>query len=223
NSLEVAKSVRDKMEELKAFFPEGLDYVIGHDSTLFIQASLEETVITMLFTIALVIAVTYMFLGSVRATLIPTIAVPVSIIGTLAVLYAFGMTINTVTLFALILAIAIVVDDAIIVVENVERILHENPELSPREATQKAMTEVTGPIVATSLVLAAVFGPTLLLPGLTGRMFSQFGATLTVSVLISMVNALTLSPALASVLMKPGMHPNLLIRGFNAGFGWITA
>ncbi len=222
NSLEVAESVKHKMEELKAFFPEGLDYVIGHDTTLFIEASLEETVLTMLFTIALVIAVTYMFLGTVRATLIPTIAVPVSIIGTLAVLFAFGMTINTVTLFALILAIAIVVDDAIIVVENVERILHEDPSLSSAEATKKAMGEVTGPIVATSLVLAAVFGPTLLLPGITGRMFSQFGATLTISVLISMINALTLSPALAVVLMKPGMHPNAAIRVFNRGFDWVT-
>ncbi|WP_353471743.1 efflux RND transporter permease subunit [Salipiger sp. H15] len=222
NSLDVAEAVREKMEELKQYFPEGVDYVIGHDTTLFIEASLEETVITMIFTILLVVAVTYIFLGSVRATLIPTIAVPVSIIGTLAVLYAFGMTINTVTLFALILAIALVVDDAIIVVENVERILHENPEIGSVEATKRAMAEVTGPIVATSLVLAAVFGPTLLLPGITGRMFSQFGATLTVSVLISMVNALTLSPALASVLMKPGMHPNFLIRGFNKGFDWIT-
>ena len=221
NSLEVAEAVREKMEELKQYFPEGVDYVIGHDTTLFIEASLEETVITMIFTILLVVAVTYIFLGSVRATLIPTIAVPVSIIGTLAVLYAFGMTINTVTLFALILAIALVVDDAIIVVENVERILHENPEITSVEATKRAMAEVTGPIVATSLVLAAVFGPTLLLPGITGRMFSQFGATLTVSVLISMVNALTLSPALASVLMKPGMHPNFVIRGFNKAISTI--
>ncbi len=222
NSLEVAESVRSKMEELRAFFPEGVDYVVGHDTTLFIEASLEETVITMFFTIALVIAVTYLFLGSVRATLIPTIAVPVSIIGTLAVLYGFGMTINTVTLFALILAIAIVVDDAIIVVENVERIMHENPELDAPEATKRAMAEVTGPIVATSLVLVAVFGPTLLLPGITGRMFSQFGATLTVSVLISMINALTLSPALTSVLMKHGAKPNFVIRGFNAGFDFVA-
>lgn len=222
NSLTVAQQVKEKMEELKANFPEGVDYVIGHDTTLFISASLEETVITMAFTIFLVIAVTYVFLGSLRATLIPTIAVPVSIIGTLAVLYAFGMTINTVTLFALILAIAIVVDDAIIVVENVERILHEEPDLSPVEATRKAMAEVAAPIVATSMVLVAVFGPTLLLPGITGRMFGQFGATLTVSVLISMINALTLSPALASVLMKPGMKPNFLIRQFNKGFDWVT-
>jgi len=222
NSLQVAEEVRAKMQELKQYFPDGVDYVIGHDSTLFISASLEETVITMIFTIALVIAVTYLFLGTVRATLVPTIAVPVSIIGTLAVLYAFGMTINTVTLFALILAIAIVVDDAIIVVENVERIMHEDPSLDAPEATRRAMAEVTGPIVATSLVLAAVFGPTLLLPGITGRMFSQFGATLTVSVLISMVNALTLSPALASVLMKHGGRPNFVIRGFNGGFDWIT-
>ncbi|MBL3704178.1 multidrug efflux RND transporter permease subunit [Sulfitobacter sp. BDSS02] len=222
NSLAVAEAVKLRMEELKVNFPEGVDYVVGHDTTLFIEASLEETVITMIFTIGLVILVTYIFLGTIRATLIPTIAVPVSIIGTLAVLYGFGMTINTVTLFALILAIAIVVDDAIIVVENVERILHENHDLTPAEATKMAMDEVAGPIVATSMVLVAVFGPTLLLPGITGRMFAQFGATLTVSVLISMVNALTLSPALASVLMKPGMKPNIVIRQFNRGFDWIT-
>lgn len=222
NSLEVAEAVRDKMDELKEFFPEGVDYVVGHDTTLFIEASLEETVITMFFTIILVVAVTYVFLGSVRATLIPTIAVPVSIIGTLGVLYATGMTINTVTLFALILAIALVVDDAIIVVENVERILHESPDLSPAEATGQAMKEVSGPIVATSMVLVAVFGPTLLLPGITGRMFGQFGATLTIAVLISMVNALTLSPALATVLMRPGMKPNFVVRLFNKGFDWIT-
>ncbi|MXU64373.1 efflux RND transporter permease subunit [Oceanomicrobium pacificus] len=223
NSLEVAESVREKMEELKEFFPEGVDYIIGHDTTLFIEVSLEETILTMFFTIALVIAVTYLFLGTVRATLIPTIAVPVSILGALAVLFLAGMTINTVTLFALILAIAIVVDDAIIVVENVERIMHEDPSLDPSDAVGKAMSEVTGPIVATSLVLVAVFGPTLLLPGLTGRMFSQFGATLTIAVLISMVNALTLSPALARVLMRPGHHkPNIVIRGFNAVFARIT-
>ncbi|MDW4497127.1 efflux RND transporter permease subunit [Sulfitobacter sp. D35] len=223
NSLAVAEAVRDKMDELSQGFPEGVAHEIGHDTTLFISASLEETVITMGFTIVLVIAVTYIFLGTVRATLIPTIAVPVSIIGTLAVLYAFGMSINTVTLFALILAIALVVDDAIIVVENVERILHENHDMTPAEATKAAMDEVTGPIVATSLVLAAVFGPTMLLPGITGRMFGQFGATLTVSVLISMVNALTLSPALARLLMKPGMKPNPVIRVFNAGFDRLTS
>lgn len=222
NSLEVAEAIKHKMEELSALFPEGVEYKIGHDTTLFIEASLEETVLTMIFTIALVILVTYFFLGTVRATLIPTIAVPVSIIGTLAVLYAAGMTINTVTLFALILAIAIVVDDAIIVVENVERIMHENPELSAPVATRMAMEEVTAPIVATSMVLVAVFGPTLLLPGITGRMFSQFGATLTVSVLISMINALTLSPALASVLMTSHHKPNAVIRGFNNAFDFVT-
>ncbi|SFL33625.1 efflux RND transporter permease subunit [Shimia haliotis] len=222
NSLEVAELVKHKMEELKPLFPEGVDYVVGHDTTLFIEASLEETVLTMIFTIVLVVLVTYLFLGTVRATLIPTIAVPVSIIGTLAVLFAAGMTINTVTLFALILAIAIVVDDAIIVVENVERIMHEQPELSAPAATKLAMEEVTAPIVATSMVLVAVFGPTLLLPGITGRMFSQFGATLTVSVLISMINALTLSPALASVLMTHGHKPNFVIRGFNKGFDFVT-
>lgn len=222
NSLETAAAVRAKMEELKQYFPDGLDYVVGHDTTLFIEASLEETVLTLVFTIALVIFVTYLFLGSVRATLVPAIAVPVSIIGTLAVLYFLGMTVNTVTLFALILAIGVVVDDAIIVVENVERLMHDE-QMDPRAATELAMREVAAPIFATSLVLAAVFGPTMLLPGITGQMFAQFGATLVVSVLISMINALSLSPALCVMILKPGHHkPNPVVRLFNAGFAAVT-
>ncbi|MEH6587956.1 MAG: multidrug efflux RND transporter permease subunit [Halioglobus sp.] len=222
NSLETAKAVRAKMAELQQYFPDGVDYVVGHDTTLFIEASLEETILTLFFTIALVILVTYLFLGNVRATLVPTIAVPVSIIGTLAALYFMGMTINTVTLFALILAIGIVVDDAIIVVENVERLMHDNG-LSPREATEQAMKEVAAPIFATSLVLAAVFGPTMLLPGITGQMFAQFGATLVIAVIISMINALSLSPALCVLILKPGhSKPNVFVRGFNAGFEVIS-
>jgi len=223
NSLETAKAVRAKMEELKQYFPDGVDYVVGHDTTLFIEASLEETVLTLFFTITLVIFVTYMFLGNLRATLVPAIAVPVSIIGTLAFLYFLGMTINTVTLFALILAIGVVVDDAIIVVENVERLMHDEG-MTPREATEQAMNEVAGPIFATSLVLVAVFGPTMLLPGITGQMFGQFGATLVISVLISMINALSLSPALCVIMLKPGHHkPNPLIRVFNRGFDAVSA
>ena len=222
NSLAVAEAVKEKMHELSGYFPQGVDYIIGHDTTEFIEASLDETVETLIFTIILVIFVTYLFLGSVRATLIPTIAVPVSIIGTLAALYFLGMTINTVTLFALILAIGVVVDDAIIVVENVERIMHDEG-LEARPATEQAMREVAGPIFATSMVLAAVFGPTMLLPGITGQMFAQFGATLVISVLISMINALSLSPALCSLLLKAGHgEPNFLIRGFNKGFAAVT-
>ncbi|MEA3292850.1 MAG: efflux RND transporter permease subunit, partial [Pseudomonadota bacterium] len=223
NSLEVAETVRGKMEELKQYFPEGIDYAVGHDTTEFIKESLHETVVTLAFTVLLVIFVTYLFLGSVRATLIPAIAVPVSIIGTLAVLYFVGMTINTVTLFALILAIGVVVDDAIIVVENVERLMAEQ-HLDPRAATQQAMKEVAGPIFATSLVLAAVFGPTMLLPGITGKMFGQFGATLVIAVLISMISAMTLSPALCATILKHGAQkPNFLIRGFNRFFDAVTA
>lgn len=222
NSLETAENVREKMKELSRYFPEGVEYNIGHDTTLFIEASLEETLLTLFFTVILVIFVTYLFLGSARATVIPAIAVPVSIIGTLAVLYLLGLTINTVTLFALLLAIGVVVDDAIIVVENVERLMHDE-HLEPRAATEQAMREVSGPILATSLVLVAVFGPTMLLPGITGQMFAQFGLTLIVSVLISMVNAMTLSPALCAVLLKSGEHkPNALIRAFNKVFDAIT-
>jgi len=222
NALETAAAVRAKMEELKAYFPDSIDYVIGHDTTEFIEASLEETVLTLAFTIILVIFVTYVFLGNFRATLVPTIAVPVSIIGTLAVLYLLGMTINTVTLFAIILSIGIVVDDAILVVENVERLMHDDG-LAARPATELAMKQVAAPIVATSLVLVAVFGPTLLLPGITGQMFTQFGVTLVVSVLISAVNALSLSPALCVLLMKHSDRPpNILIRGFNRSFDVVT-
>ncbi|MCO8124188.1 multidrug efflux RND transporter permease subunit [Stieleria sp. TO1_6] len=222
NAVDVAAAVRARIAELEKYFPDGLEYTIGHDTTLFIKESLRETVLTLLFTIALVIVVTYLFLGSVRATVIPAIAVPVSLIGTVAVLYAFGMSINTITLFALLLAIAIVVDDAIIVVENVERLIEEN-QLDAKEATRRAMKEVSAPIIATSLVLAAVFVPTMFLPGITGQMFKQFGVTIVVSVIISMINAMTLSPALASIILKPGSHrKNLLVRGFDAVFAKIT-
>jgi hydrophobe/amphiphile efflux-1 (HAE1) family protein len=218
NSLGTASLVRAKMEELKRYFPDGVDYVIGHDTTLFIESSVEETAYTLLFTIILVIFVTYLFLGNFRATLVPAIAVPVSIIGTMAVLHLLGMTINTITLFALILAIGVVVDDAIIVVENVERLMHDEG-LDPKAATAKAMGEVSAPIIATSLVLVAVFGPTMLLPGITGQMFAQFGTALVVAVLISSVNALSLSPALCSIILKPDNgRPNPLIRGFNVVF-----
>jgi hydrophobe/amphiphile efflux-1 (HAE1) family protein len=224
NALEVADQVKARMEELSAQFPEGLEYAIGHDTTLFIRASLEETVITLFFTIALVILVTYLFLGNVRATIVPTLAVPVSVVGTLAALYMLGMTINTVTLFALILAIGVVVDDAILVVENSSRLMHEKA-LSAKEATAEAMREITGPIIATSLILVAVFGPTMLLPGITGQMFKQFGLTLICAILISTINAMTLSPALCATLLRSseGKRPNLLIRGFNAGYEPLAA
>ena len=222
NSLTTADLVHEKMRELQQYFPAGLEYTIGHDTTLFIRASLDETIETLIFTIILVIFVTYLFMGNFRATLIPTIAVPVSIIGTLAVLYVVGMSINTVTLFALILAIGLVVDDAIIVVENVERLM-EDENLPVKEATQVAMKEVAGPIFATSMVLVAVFGPTMFLSGITGEMFSQFGTTLVVAVLISMVNALSLSPALCVLLLKPStQEPTLLIQGFNKVFKLLT-
>ena len=222
NSLTTADLVHEKMRDLEQYFPAGLEYTVGHDTTLFIRASLDETVNTLIFTILLVIFVTYLFMGNVRATLIPTIAVPVSIIGTLAVLYVLGMSINTVTLFALILAIGVVVDDAIIVVENVERLMHDE-KLPVKEAAQKAMKEVAGPIFATSMVLTAVFGPTMFLTGITGEMFAQFGTTLVVAVLISMISALSLSPALCVILLKPHTEKsNKLIQGFNYLFAIIT-
>ena len=203
NALKVATAIRDEMEVLKTRFPKDLDYAILYDSTRFVEASIDEVYKTLLIAIALVILVVFLFLEDWRSTLVPALAIPVSLIGTYAFLYAAGMSINTVSLFALILAIGIVVDDAIIVIENVRRIM-DDEGLPPVAATSKAMKQVTGPIVATTLVLLAVFVPVALMPGITGRMYSQFALTLSMAVIISSINALTLSPALCATLLKPG-------------------
>ena len=192
----------------RSSFPDDLDARILYDTTRFITASVEEVAITFLIAIGLVVFVTYVFLQDWRMTLIPSIAIPVSLIGSFAALLALGFTINTITLFGLILAIGIVVDDAIIVVENVQRKLTEG--LPPREATITAMREVTGPIIATSLVLLAVFVPVGFFPGITGRVYQQFALTIAVAVAISTINALTLSPALCVSFLKPHRHPTRL-------------
>jgi HAE1 family hydrophobic/amphiphilic exporter-1 len=201
NAVEVAKEVRDKMDELSKSFPEDVQYKVFYDSTVFISSTIDEVIKTLIEAFILVAIVVYLFLGKLRTTIIPLVAVPVSIIGTFAVLLLIGFSANTVSLLALVLSIGIVVDDAIVVIENVERVLEEDPLLSVPDATKKAMAEITGPIIAITLVLLSVFIPVAFIPGLSGVLFRQFAVAVSVSMLISAVNALTLSPALCSVLL----------------------
>jgi multidrug efflux pump len=201
NALDVADRVKAKMKELATRFPEGLKYEIGYDTTPFIRESVEDVVWTLLEAVILVAIVVLLFLQSWRAVLIPLAAIPVAIVGTFSVMAAVGFSLNNISLFGLVLAIGIVVDDAIVVVENVERWLEQG--LPPREATRKAMDEVTGPIIAVALVLCAVFVPCAFIGGITGRFFVQFAVTIAVSTLFSTFNSLTLSPALAAILLRP--------------------
>ncbi|MBW2111515.1 MAG: multidrug efflux RND transporter permease subunit [Deltaproteobacteria bacterium] len=220
NALNVAEEVYANMERLSKRFPEGLKYAISYDTTLFVRESIKEVVMTLGEAMILVFMVVYIFLQNWRATMIPAIAIPVSLIGTFAVLKAFGFSINTLTLFGLVLAIGIVVDDAIIVVENVSRCIDEKG-MEPKEATKEAMREVTGPIVATTLVLMAVFVPVAFMPGITGQLYRQFALTIAFSVGISAINALTLSPALcAALLRKAPEKQNWFFRKFNQAFEW---
>lgn len=204
NALETGRLIKEEMEKLSQYFPESLRYSVGYDTTRYISTSVKQVVISLLEAVALVILITFIFLGNIRSTLVPAVAIPVSLVATFAMLLAIGMNINTVTLFALILAIGIVVDDAILVIENTDRLLSADPNLSAADATLQTMREVTGPILATTLVLLAVFVPVALLPGITGVMYRQFAVTICVAVLISSINALTLSPALCSLLLKSG-------------------
>lgn len=222
NALDIAKQVYKSMEVLSQQFPRGVEYLIPYDTTIFIKRSIDEVVITLLQAIGLVILVVFLFLQNVRATFIPTVAIPVSLIGTFAVMQALGFSINTISLFGLVLAIGVVVDDAIVVIENVERHM-EDSNLPPREAARIAMTEVTSPIIATTLVLLAVFVPVMFMPGITGGLYRQFAVTISVSVLISSVNALTLSPALCSLILKEGrMEPIAFLRPVDRAIKWAT-
>src|SRR6516165_10286260 len=204
NAVDVANQVRQAMTTLATRFPADLAYEVFFDTTVFVTATLNEVVRTLVIAIALVAVVVFLFLGRLRTTLIPLIAVPVSIVGTFAVLLVIGYSANTVSLLALVLAIGIVVDDAIVVVENVERVIEENPDLPVPEACKKAMAEITGPILAITLVLLSVFVPVAFIPGISGQLFRQFAVAVSVAMLISAVNALTLSPALCGVLLKHG-------------------
>lgn len=201
NALTLAKEITAQMEEMAKVFPSGVDYQISFDSTVFVNASIHEVLKTLRDAFILVVLVIFTFLGNFRATLIPMLAVPVSLVGTFAVLAAIGFSINTLTLFGIVLAIGIVVDDAIVVVEAVEH--HIEHGLSPREATEKAMAEVSGPVIAIALVLCSVFVPVAFMGGLTGELYKQFAITLSVSVALSALVALTLTPALCCLLLKP--------------------
>ena len=204
NAVDVTRRVREAMNAMAARFPSDLSYQVFYDSTVFVTSTINEVIRTLIEAIALVALVVFLFLGRLRTTLIPLLAVPVSIVGTFAVMLVIGYSANTVSLLALVLAIGIVVDDAIVVVENVERVIEEEPELSVPAACKKAMAEITGPIIAITLVLLSVFVPVAFIPGLSGQLFRQFAVAVTVSMLISALNALTLSPALCSVLLKRG-------------------
>ncbi|HZO13968.1 MAG TPA: multidrug efflux RND transporter permease subunit, partial [Polyangiaceae bacterium] len=222
NQLEVGEAVRARLEELAQRFPSGLSYAIPFDTTMFVEVSIREVVKTLLEAMLLVFLVVYLFLQDWRATLIPFAAVPVSLIGTLAGLLVLGYSINTLTLFGMVLAIGIVVDDAIVVLENVERIMSEE-KLSPRDAAVKAMREVTSPIIAIVLVLCAVFIPIAFLGGLTGELYRQFAVTISIAVVISGFVALTLTPALCAVVLKQEhKHADSWFGWFNRGFARLT-
>ncbi len=202
NAVNTAAAVNSKLRQLSTRFPDGLHFQVTYDSTTFVTDTIREVLKTLGEAFVLVIIVVFLFLGNLRATLIPTIAVPVSLIGAFAGLLTLGYSANTVSLLALVLAIGIVVDDAIVVVENVERVMEENPEWSPSKATKEAMRQITAPIIAITLVLLSVFVPIAFIPGISGQLFRQFAVTISVSVLISALNALTLSPALCAVFLR---------------------
>jgi multidrug efflux pump len=223
NALDVSKQVHATLEQMKKSFPEGLQYEIAMDTTEFTRASISDVVHTFFEALVLVVIVVYAFLQSLRATLIPVIAVPVSIVGTFMGMLALGFSINMLTLFGMVLAIGIVVDDAIVVIENVERNMNVH-KLSPKDAAKRAMDEVSGPVVAIVLVLCAVFVPVAFLGGITGQLYKQFAITIAISVVLSGLVALTLSPALAALLLKPGHHEKKgFFRWFDNGFGRMTA
>ena len=217
NALNVAKQLYTTMEELQTYFPEGLDYMIPYDTTIFVEQSIREVFITLFQAAGLVFLVLFIFLQDWRATVVPAVTIPVSLIGTLAVMLAMGFSLNMLTLFGLVLAIGIVVDDAIVVVEATAT--HIENGLKAKEAAIKAMSEVSGPVVATTLVLLAVFVPSAFLPGITGQMYRQFALTIAISTIFSSINALTLSPALAALLLRPPKErKNVFFRGFDAVF-----
>jgi hydrophobe/amphiphile efflux-1 (HAE1) family protein len=219
NALDTMESVRARIAQLAERMPEDVDYKVIYDTTRYVSAAINEIQLTLVITFLLVLLVNYLFLQDWRATLIPTVTIPVSLIGTFAVLHALGYSANTISLFALIMAVGLVVDDAIVVVENVYRVM-DTRQLSPKPATLRAMGQVTGPIVASTLVLLAVFVPVAFMPGITGQLYRQFAVTICAAVMISALNALTLSPALCAVLLK---KPKAVRRGPLAWFNQVLA
>jgi HAE1 family hydrophobic/amphiphilic exporter-1 len=224
NAVQTAEGVRKLMAEMKQRFPDDMDYAISLDQTLAVTEGMKEIIKTLLIAIALVILVVYLFLQDWRATLIPLLAVPVSLVGTFILFPLFGFSINTLSMFGLVLAVGLVVDDAIVVVEGVQRHIEEG--LAPKDAARKAMQELSGPVIGIALVLSAVFVPTAFIPGITGRLYQQFAVTIAISVLLSAFNALTLSPALAALLLRPKKQTKGLLNRFfdwfNRVFGRVT-
>ena len=221
NAVQTANRVQAALDDLSKRYPEGLKSQVFYNSSTFVSDTITEVERTLIEAFALVVVVVFLFLGSLRATIIPTVAVPVSLIGTFAVLLALGYSANTVSLLALVLAIGIVVDDAIVVVENVERVMEEEPNLPPRDATKKAMAQITAPIIAITLVLLSVFVPIGFIPGVSGTLFRQFAVTISVSVLISAINALTLSPALCGVFLRHGGPRRGILGRIGRGIDWV--
>jgi hydrophobe/amphiphile efflux-1 (HAE1) family protein len=214
NALSTMKAIQDQMKELAKSFPDDLQWKVTYDPTTFVTETVHEVRKTLVEAFILVVLVVFLFLGSLRATLIPSIAVPVSLIGAFIVLNAIGYSANSVSLLAVVLAIGIVVDDAIVVVENVERVMEEHPDLTPADATKQAMREITAPIIAITLVLLSVFVPVAFIPGISGELFRQFAVTVAVAMFLSAINALTLSPALCAILLKPHHGPRRGVIGF---------
>ena len=224
NGLEIAKEIKNAIKKLEKNFPEDMQCNIVYDTTEYISSSITEVVKTLFEAIILVILITFLFLGDWRSTLIPSIAIPVSLIGTFAFLYLLGFSINVIVLFGLILAIGIVVDDAILVIENVNRLMHDE-HLSPHDAAIKTMKQVSGAVIATTLVLLAMFAPICFLGGITGEIYRQFGITISIAVVLSSINALTLSPALSALILKhvkPGHKKFILFRKFDRFFDKFT-
>src|SRR6202023_2388548 len=217
NAVKAAQAVRKLMTEAKQRFPADMDYAVSLDQTLSVTEGIREILKTLLEALALVVLVVFVFLQGWRATLIPLCAVPVSLVGTFVLFPLFGFSINTLSLFGLVLAIGLVVDDAIVVREPVERHIEEG--MTPKAAALKAMEELSGPVVGIAMVLAAVFSPTAFIPGITGRLYQQFAVTIAISVLLSAFNALTLSPALAALLLRPKKESGGVLRRF---FDWVN-
>ena len=218
NALNVANAVREEMTRQARYFPDDLNYEIKFDSTQFVSATLDEIVVSLALTFLVVLTIVFLFLQSASATFIVALTIPVSLLGTFAVLYAFGYSANTLSLFAIILALTVVVDDAIVVVENVERLMTEDPSLGRVAATRKALKQIAGPVIATTVVLMAVFVPIAVLPGITGALYRQFAVTLSAAVILSSINALTLTPALCATLLKPRPEkPARVFSAFNRG------
>ncbi len=221
NAVTTAKAVQDTLTRLSERFPPGLAYLVQYDSTTFVSDTIKEVLKTLGEAFILVVIVVFLFLGNLRATIIPAVAVPVSLIGAFAVLLALGYSANTVSLLAMVLAIGIVVDDAIVVVENVERVMEEEPDLSPADATKKAMSQITAPIIAISLVLLSVFVPIAFIPGISGTLFRQFAVTISAAMVISALNALTLSPALCAVFLRHTGPRRGIMGRVLGGIDWI--